>query len=299
MSERQAVDPSVRSAQLGPATADVPCSALAGAQSRWVPRLSCVMAIVVALHAHPDDEVVLTGGTLARSAAEGHRVVVVAATDGVVGDPPDFAATVDRIAELRASAEVLGVHRVVWLGYADSGYGPAFFADPPGRTRFARADTEEAAQRLATVLREERADLLISYEANGGYGHRDHVKVYEVGKRAAELAKTPRVLYATMPRELLMRPLAKRLYLPHPYAAAAVLTAYSPHASITHRIDVRAFANEKKWALVKHRSQLPRLARLLLALLPAPVYGLFAGREWFVDPAAEATTGSRKDIFER
>jgi LmbE family N-acetylglucosaminyl deacetylase len=257
------------------------------------------MATVVAFHAHPDDEVVLTGGTLARIAAEGHRVVVVAATDGFVGEPPDFTSTVDRIAELEASARVLGLHRVVHLGYADSGYGSAFFADPPGRTRFARADTEEAARRLAKVLLEERADLLISYEANGGYGHRDHVKVHEVGKRAAELATAPRVLYATMPRELLMRPLAKRLHLPNSYDAAAVYTAYSPLASITHRIDVRAFAKRKKRALAQHRSQIPRFARLFLALLPSPVYGLFAGREWFVDPAATAMTEFRKDIFDR
>jgi LmbE family N-acetylglucosaminyl deacetylase len=259
------------------------------------------MATVVAFHAHPDDEVILTGGTLARIAAEGHRVVVVAATDGFVGKPPDFKSTVDRVAELHASAGVLGVHRVVLLGYADSGYGPVFFADPPGRTRFARADTEEAAQRLANVLREERADLLISYEANGGYGHRDHVKVHEVGERAAQLVKTPRVLYATMPRELLVRGLriAKRLRMPYFYDPAVVPTAYSPEASITHRIDVRSFAKTKKRAMAQHRSQIPRLALPLLALLPSPVFGLVAGREWFVDPAAPDMTELRGDIFDR
>jgi LmbE family N-acetylglucosaminyl deacetylase len=255
------------------------------------------MATLVAFHAHPDDEVILTGGTLARSAAEGHRVVVVTATDGFVGEPPDFrSTTVDRIAELHASARVLGVHRVVHLGYADSGYGSLMFADPPGRTRFARASTEDAAQRLAKVLCEERADLLISYEANGGYGHRDHMKVYEVGKRAVELAKTPRVLYATMPRELLQ--LAKRLRLPYLYDDATVSNAYSPKSLITHRIDVRAFAKTKKRAMAQHRSQIPRFARLLLALLPSSMYGLFAGREWFVEEGALRTTSFRKDIFD-
>lgn len=257
------------------------------------------MATVVAFHAHPDDEVILTGGTLARSAAEGHRVVVVTATDGVVGEATD--AGVDRGAELQASADVLGVHRVVHLGYADSGYGPLFFADPPDRARFARADTEEAAQRLADILREERADLLVSYEANGGYGHRDHVKVHEVGLRAAELANTPRILYATMPRELLLKGLrvATRLHLPFFYDPAILPTAYSPQSAITHRIDVRAFAKKKKNALAQHRSQLPKLARLMLALVPSAVFGLITGREWFVDPAAAATTKMRADIFER
>jgi LmbE family N-acetylglucosaminyl deacetylase len=258
------------------------------------------MATVVAFHAHPDDEVILTGGTLARIAAEGHRVVVVTATDGFVGKPPDFNSTVDRMAELRASAGVLGVQRVVHLGYADSGYGPVFFADPPGRIRFARADTAEAAKRLADVLSEERADLLISYEANGGYGHRDHVKVHEVGERAAQLAKTPRVLYATMPREVLMRGLrvAKRLRVPYFYDAAVVPTAYSPQASITHRIDVRPFAGKKKRAMAQHRSQLPRLAPQLLVLLPSWVFGLVAGHEWFVDRAAADMTKLRGDIFD-
>ncbi|TSD99215.1 PIG-L family deacetylase [Skermania sp. ID1734] len=258
------------------------------------------MATVVAFHAHPDDEVILTGGTLAGIAAQGHRVVVVSATDGFIGEPPDYAPEVDRMTELRASAEVLGVHRVVHLGYADSGYGPVFYPDPPGRTRFARADTEEAAQRLAAVLREEDAEVLLSYEANGGYGHRDHVKVHEVGERAAQLASTPRVLYATMPRELLMRGLrvANRLRLPYFYEPALVPTAYSPQATITHRIDVRPFLGKKKRALAQHRSQIPRFAPQLLPLLPSPVFGLLAGREWFVDRAAEPGK-VRGDIFER
>ena len=69
----------------------------------------------------------------------------------------------------------------------------------PGQVRFTRAPLEEAAERLAAILRTERADLLISYDANGGYGHRDHVRVHEVGARAAVIAGTPRVLEATVP----------------------------------------------------------------------------------------------------
>lgn len=258
------------------------------------------MATVVAFHAHPDDEVILTGGTLARAVAAGHRVVLVTATDGRVhNDDGDL-----RLDELRASASILGVHRVECLGYADSGYGPVFYPDPPGRVRFGRADVDEAAGRLAEILRDEGADVLLSYERNGGYGHRDHVQVHHVGKRAAELAATPRVLEATMPRELLVRigNLARRLRLPAPYEPEVARTAYAPTATITHRINVFGFARHKRDAFAAHRSQIgdtglgARAFDVLLAL-PPQVFGLLMPREWFVDPALPAGSICR-DIFD-
>lgn len=259
------------------------------------------MATVVAFHAHPDDEVVLTGGTLARAAADGHRVIVVVATDGRVGADDDGDI---RLTELRSSADVLGAKRVECLGYADSGFGAEFYPDPPGRVRFARADTDEAARRLAAILREEEADLLLSYQANGGYGHRDHVQVHHVGKRAAELAGTPRLLEATMPRETLIRVAnaARLLRLPAPYGRDVLRTAYAPSSSITHRINVFRFARQKRDAIAAHRSQIGTTgaaARLFAVLmrLPPQVAGLMFGREWFVDPALPAGRVYR-DIFE-
>ncbi len=258
------------------------------------------MATVVAFHAHPDDEVILTGGTLARAAAGGHRVVVVTATDGRVhNDERDF-----RLGELHSSADILGVDRVECLGYADSGYGPLFYPDPPGRVRFGRANVEEAAQQLAAILGEEGADLLLSYQPNGGYGHRDHVQVHHVGKRGAELAGTPRVLEATMPRELLVRVghLARMLRLPAPYEPDVARTAYAPRASITHRIDVFGFARQKRDAFAAHRSQIGESsvgARMYAPLLrlPPQAFGLLFPREWFVAPALPAGI-SRRDIFD-
>ena len=91
------------------------------------------MVTIVAFHAHPDDEVLLTGGTIAWLAAEGHRVVIVVATDGEVW--PDERRG-RRLAALRASAAILGADKAVHLGYADSGHGPVLFDDPPGGTRF-------------------------------------------------------------------------------------------------------------------------------------------------------------------
>jgi LmbE family N-acetylglucosaminyl deacetylase len=256
------------------------------------------MATVVAFHAHPDDEVVLTGGTLARAVAAGHRVVVVMATDGRMADEDS-----PRLDELRSSAEILGVHRVECQGYADSGYGPVFYPDPPGRIRFGRADRDEAAQRLADILRAEDAQLLLSYQPNGGYGHRDHVQVHHVGKRAAELAGLARVLEVTMPRELLWwtSNLARLLRLPPPADPDVVRTSYAPLATITHRINVFGFARQKREAQAAHRSQLeaagPARAIGLLRRLPPQAFGLLFGREWFVDPAASTKT-VRRDIFE-
>lgn len=257
------------------------------------------MATVVAFHAHPDDEVVLTGGTLARASAAGHRVVVVTATDGRVHNDDD-----NRLGELRSSASILGAQRVECLGYADSGYGPLFYPDPPGRTRFGRADLDEAATRLATILRDEDADLLLSYQPNGGYGHRDHVQVHHVGKKAAELAAIPRVLEVTMPREMLLRvsDLAHLLRLPGPYERDIVRGAYAPRATITHRVNVFGFARQKRDAFAAHRSQIGTsgLAAQLFGLLmrlPPQVFGTLFSHEWFVDPALPKGT-LRRDIFE-
>lgn len=245
------------------------------------------MATVLAFHAHPDDEVLLTGGTLAKLAAHGHRVVIVVACDGAMWEPNS------RLAEFRESAAILGAARAEHLGYADSGRGPDLYPDPPGRIRFARADPEEAAGRLAVLIREERADLLVSYDPGGGYGHRDHVKVHQVGARAAEVTGV-RVLEATAPRELavLAFNLLSRIGgLTGRYTRQEAGAAGTPRAAITHRVNVRRYAARKQAALAAHRTprqgtgRAARLFRIAVAL-PVPVFGWLAGREWFRDPAA-------------
>jgi LmbE family N-acetylglucosaminyl deacetylase len=254
------------------------------------------MSTVVAFHAHPDDEVLATGGTLARLAAEGNRVVIVAASDGWMGARTEAGADT-RLDELRASAALLGAARVEYLGYADSGHGPVLFPDPPDRQRFVRASVDEAAERLAELIRAEHADLLLSYDACGGYGHRDHVHVHAVGARAAELTGV-RVLEATAPREYV------RLVTSALRALRLVVrldeetqTWFTPRAAITHRVNVRRYARQKQAALAAHRSvvqgtgRFARLMRLLLAL-PTPVFGLVLGREWFAEAAQNADSRS-------
>lgn len=243
------------------------------------------MAVVLAFHAHPDDEVLLTGGTLAKLAAEGHRVVIILACDGAMWAPND------RLAEFRASAGILGAARAEYLGYADSGHGPVLPPDPPGKIRFARADTGEAAGRLAAIIRQENASLLLSYDERGGYGHRDHVKVHEVGARAAKLTGI-RVLEGTVPRELAVTGSAvlRALRLAR-FTDQEARAAGTPSSAITHRIDVRRFAARKQAALAAHltpvqgKARSARLFRLAVAL-PVPVFARLAGREWFTEPGA-------------
>ena len=122
---------------------------------------------LITFHAHPDDEAIATGGTMARAAAEGTRVVLVVATNGDHGLVPDDLGPdetlVDRRRrETRASGEVLGVDRIVWLGYEDSGM--TGWDQNQGPATFLQADLDEAAARLAAVIDEEHVDVLTIYD---------------------------------------------------------------------------------------------------------------------------------------
>jgi LmbE family N-acetylglucosaminyl deacetylase len=250
--------------------------------------LSCVF-----FHAHPDDEALLTSGTMARLAAEGHRVVLVVATSGERGlVAPDATGGRElgevRMAETRASARALGCARVEFLGYADSGLHGRSVCDP-GQVPFASADLDEAAAALAALLLQEQAVLLTTYDPAGGYGHPDHVQVHRVGARAAELAATPLVLQATVDRDLLTRALRLlRRVSRLPVDPATFAKAYTPRSAITHRIDVRAFIAQKRQSMSAHVTQTTggETVRTLAALLRLPrfLFRLALGTEWYVQP---------------
>lgn len=247
---------------------------------------------IVSLHAHPDDEALLTGGFLAGAAASGHRVVLIVATDGGAGLSDGADADLGRVrrAELLASAQALGVARVEWLGYADSGFAAiphqAMGNHGDALPRFADADPEDAAARIARVLQEENATLLTTYDAAGGYGHPDHRQVHLVGARAAQLAGTPVVLEATVDRTTIARALVLlrllALVVPMPRLPSDD-QIFSARADITHRLDVRAHLPAKRAALRAHGSQAtggPRTIALLLAL-PRMLSDRVLGVEWF------------------
>src|SRR3954465_5099541 len=167
------------------------------------------MATLVCFHAHPDDEAVATAGTMAKAAADGHRVVLVVATRGEHGEVEDgFLSSGEELWQRRgqetaAGGEILGVARHEFLGYRDSGMMGTPENDAPDA--FWQADVDEAAERLARILREEQADVLTVYDDHGNYGHPDHIQVHRVGVRAAERAGIKQVYEATMNRDDLRR----------------------------------------------------------------------------------------------
>lgn len=249
------------------------------------------MATIVAVHAHPDDEALLSGGWLAQRAAAGDRVVLVFATDGGGGlaavgyGGADGALAGVRRTEASRSARALGVARLAWLGYADSGMA----TDPTrGPRRFADVPVEEAARRIAEILDEEDADLLTGYDAHGGYGHPDHVQVHRAARAAqARAGRRPRLLEVTVDRTRLLRVL-RPLRVVARFLPGLTLPSgriYVGPEEITLVADVRDQVTAKRAALAAHASQGSggvRTLRLLLAV-PGPLARRVLGTEWFIE----------------
>jgi LmbE family N-acetylglucosaminyl deacetylase len=256
-----------------------------------------VPGTLVSFHAHPDDESIQTGGVIARSAAEGHRVVLVFATkgehgeviEGVLSDGESLAER--RVAEVARAADILGVSRVEFLGYIDSGMDGTPENDAPGS--FWKADLDEAAERLATILREENAEVLTVYDDNGGYGHPDHIQVHRVGVRAAELAGTPRVYEATVNRDEIRRFAREaqeagergEMDVPPEFEDPEQIMIGVPEDQITTTVDVQRFADKKRAALAEHESQVDE-ANFFLAM-PVEVFREVFRYEWFIRRDAE------------
>ncbi|MED7929782.1 N-acetyl-1-D-myo-inositol-2-amino-2-deoxy-alpha-D-glucopyranoside deacetylase [Nonomuraea sp. LP-02] len=156
------------------------------------------------VHAHPDDESIGTGATMAKYAAEGAHVTLVTCTLGEEGEviPAELAHLAAdgedrlgpyRVGELAAACAALGVEDHRFLGgpgrWRDSGMMGAATNDHP--RAFWRADLDEAAGELVKVIREVRPQVLVTYDANGFYGHPDHIQAHRVARRAFELAAKP------------------------------------------------------------------------------------------------------------
>jgi LmbE family N-acetylglucosaminyl deacetylase len=250
------------------------------------------MATAVFFHAHPDDEAIQTGGTMAKLADAGHRVVLVTATRGELGEIPEGllgageSLTDRRVAELAAACEVLGVARHEFLGYRDSGMaGEPTNEDP---SCFWQADVEEASGRLETLLRAEGADVVVFYDENGGYGHPDHIQVHRVGMRAAERAATTRVFMATVNRDYLLS-LAERsdeIGMPMPDEQRGMLEHLGVRGErITTEVDVHDFLAHKRRAMEVHASQITDTSFFLT--MEPEAFAMVWGQEWFIRVGAQ------------
>ena len=251
------------------------------------------VATIVFFHAHPDDEASSTAGSMARAAALGHRVVVVFATHGEHGQVPDDLADGETLTDRRrreamASAAVLGISRVEWLGYSDSGMTGWDQNGHPAA--FHQAGLLEAGLKLASILDREAADIVVGYDWHGGYGHPDHVKVHQVLHEGARLAaRRPRVLESTMNRDVM-----RGLY------AAAVAAGMAdqawdpdqpmddgnplgtPESEITWAVDVSDVLARKRAALEAHGSQRSDIEGMLG--LPPEIFALVFGSEHYIEP---------------
>jgi len=263
----------------------------------------------MAVLAHPDDESLGTGGTLARYSAEGIETCVVTATRGERGrfrehrdgDQHPGAEQLGRIreAELRAAAQVLGVREVSVLGYTDGDLD--------------RADPREAVARIAHLVRRVRPHVVVTFAPDGAYGHPDHVAISQLTTAAMVAAADP----GHDPRDAGPPPhaVSKLYYMAWPEAAmAAYQAAFKkltsnvdgverqahawPDWAITTIIDTRAHWPTVWRAVCCHDSQVANYSRLG-ALAPEHHEGLW-GRQYFYRAFSRVNGGRRRetDLFD-
>ncbi|MBA2530304.1 MAG: N-acetyl-1-D-myo-inositol-2-amino-2-deoxy-alpha-D-glucopyranoside deacetylase [Euzebyales bacterium] len=275
---------------------------------------------LMCVHAHPDDEAIATGGVLARAAAEGLRAAVVTCTGGERGEihNMDVESTRPRLAEIRRgelarALTTLGAGEPRLLGYADSGMAGTEGNDDPAS--FWRANLDEAVGRLVGEIRAFRPDVLVTYDAFGGYGHPDHIQTHRVGLLAAEAADVAalypaagppwriRKLYlTTIPKGVIVQASARMaaMGLPSPFGEferAEDVPMGTPDHQVDTVVDVRAQLDTKMAALREHSSQLDA-SSFFLNIPPELVTEAF-GAEWFVRRRSDVPVpdGTEDDLF--
>jgi N-acetyl-1-D-myo-inositol-2-amino-2-deoxy-alpha-D-glucopyranoside deacetylase len=257
------------------------------------------MTVLLCVHPHPDDEAIACGGVLARAAAEGVHTVVVTCTGGEEGenlagiDLGDVPLVEHRRRELAEAVAILGVGTHHQLGYRDSG----MVGTPPNAHPdcFHQADLEEAAARLAVLIRTERPDAVVSDDADGSYGHPDHIKANRVTIRAVAMAADVRADIAgepwQVPRRYVHTFSRSRLVTAHLALLAAGLASPfgdgpepdgfgADDADITTRVDVRGHVATKLAAMRAHASQVGEDSFFMN--VPEEMVGEFLGVEEFI-----------------
>jgi len=253
------------------------------------------------VHAHPDDEASSTGGTIARYAAAGARVILVTCTNGELGDSfegltPEHdehdteAVVAHRLGELERSCEILGIERLVLLGYHDSGMLGWSQNEMPGS--FWGTPVDQAATALVDLIDEERPDVVVTYDENGFYGHPDHIQANRITLAAIERSSvTPKLYYATIPRSAFGRfseiLAANGVDFPDEEGDAERPEMGSADDEIGAVIDVSEFVDTKRSALEAHASQ---TAGSFFFQMPEEMFREVFTNEWFVrvqDPTGQ------------
>lgn len=231
---------------------------------------------LLAVHAHPDDESISTGGVLAKYSTNGFRTALVYCTRGEAGDilNPDFVSpkpglsiTEIRAIELENAVNVLGVPSVQFLGYRDSGMAGTPENEHP--KAFARADKEEATARLVDIIRQLRPHVLVTYNEKGTYLHPDHIMANRITQRAFQASGDPnyktqtdlkpwqpiKLYYTAIPLERIRRMHKMALEQgEEPGFDPDVLG--TPDEKISAVVDVRKYLPQKLEALYCHQSQM-------------------------------------------
>jgi N-acetyl-1-D-myo-inositol-2-amino-2-deoxy-alpha-D-glucopyranoside deacetylase len=258
---------------------------------------------ILFVHAHPDDETIGTGATMARYAAGGAHVTVVTCTLGEEGEifVPELtllsAAEADqlggyRYVELQRACEALGVRDFRLLGgagrYRDSGMMGTEANKHP--RAFWNADVDSAAGHLVDVIREVRPQVLVTYDAFGGYGHPDHIQSHRVAMRAVELAGAEgiapdKVYWTALPLSVVragMEAFANSSN--NPFAGvekAEDLPMAVPDERIAARIEASEFAAAKMAAVKAYASQIPQTSWLFTMATNFGSDGNFLGVEFY------------------
>jgi N-acetyl-1-D-myo-inositol-2-amino-2-deoxy-alpha-D-glucopyranoside deacetylase len=272
---------------------------------------------LLCVHPHPDDESIAVGGSIARYLDEGMRVKVVTCTRGEAGDNlagidlrgDDLTSVRER--ELAAALDELGGPEHEYLGYRDSGMAGTPGNDHPAS--FARADLDEAAGRLATIIRRFRPAVVVSDNLEGTYGHPDHVKANRVTGRAVELAADPawedgepwnvaKRYVISFPRSAAFEAHGALMDagLPSPFgedpiASPQQMVFGTPDEEITALVDVAAWLPRKIAALREHASQIGPESFFLN--LPDGVAERFFGTEAFTREPREDGPNPERDLF--
>ncbi|RZQ63660.1 N-acetyl-1-D-myo-inositol-2-amino-2-deoxy-alpha-D-glucopyranoside deacetylase [Amycolatopsis suaedae] len=262
------------------------------------------------VHAHPDDETLTTGGTMAVYAARGVRVVLVTCTLGEEGEiiPPHLAELGSwagdqlggyRDGELAAACAALGVterHQLGGIGrWRDSGMAGTLSADHP--RAFTGGDAGEQAAQLRAVIDEVRPQVVVTYDANGGYGHPDHIRAHRITMAATESAPSVRRVFHTVSSAGAVATglagLRERPELPFRVAADDELPT-TPDEDIDTVVDVTRLLPAKVAALRAHATQIT-VGEDWFALSNDIIQPITA-TEHFVLARGEA--GARTDLFE-